>query len=336
MGEAVWQATAPAAPAAPRRSARVVWWALVGLPVFLVAFVLSSSAKTSDAGEAAPTTPKIGLAEQVDSSDVADPFILRVATTYYRFGTTDWRSNVPTATSTDLVHWFASPDSFPVLPSWASPSISMTWAPAVLAVGGRYLLYVTTEEASSGRQCISLATSAAPSGPYVDGSKRPFLCQAGLGGSIDPSVVRDGGGQLHMVWKNDGNCCGLPTHIWEQDLSADGLHLVGAAHVLLSADEAWQAGNVEAPGLTPAPGHGWWLFYSGGSWRTNDYATGLAFCPTLRGSCHEVLDHPFLSSTPALRTPGGLDTFQTSTGETWVAFTTTVPIPAGVTLAATT
>jgi beta-xylosidase len=268
----------------------------------------------------------------VDTTDVADPFVLPVpqpsgqSTTYYRFGTTDWQSNVPTATSTDLVVWHASPDAFPVLPSWAADSISMTWAPAVIAVGGRYLLYVTTEEASSGRQCISVATSPRPQGPYVDGSTRPFLCQRDLGGSIDPSVVRDAGGGLHLLWKNDGNCCGLATSLWEQDLSSDGLRLTGAAHVLLSAHATWQNGNVEGPAMIAAAGHGWWLFYSGGSWRTSDYATGLAFCPTIQGPCRDVLPRPYLPSTPNQLTPGGLETFRDRKGQMWVAFTTTVRI----------
>ena len=43
--------------------------------------------------------PRIGAAQVVDQNDVGDPFILRAGTTYYLFGTTDWQSNVPTATS---------------------------------------------------------------------------------------------------------------------------------------------------------------------------------------------------------------------------------------------
>ena len=49
---------------------------------------------------------------------------------YVLFGTTDWQANVPTAISTDGIHWTQAPDSLPALPQWAAPSISMTWAPA--------------------------------------------------------------------------------------------------------------------------------------------------------------------------------------------------------------
>jgi len=272
------------------------------------------------------TVPTIGTAQVVDQNDVADPTILTVGSTYYLFGTTDWQSNVPAATSTDLVHWQDAPDALPELPGWAAPSISMTWAPTVIETGGRYVMYDTTEEQASGRQCIGAATSTTPGGPYTDGSAQPFLCQRSLGGSIDPDVVRDADGRLHLAWKSNGNCCGLPTALWEQDLSADGLHLLGSAHRLLGADQPWEAGNVEGPDLVAAA-HGWWLFYSGGDWRTATYATGIAWCPTLTGPCREVLTRPLLPSTPTMRTPSGLSTFVDARGRRWAAFTTTVLIP---------
>jgi hypothetical protein len=202
----------------------------------------------------------------------------------------------------------------------------MTWSPSVVAAAGRYVMYFATEEASSGRQCVAAATSLSPAGPYMDQSDQPFLCQRGLGGSIDPTVARDASGGLHLLWKNDGNCCGIPTSIWEQDLSRDGLDRVGAIHRLFGAGAAWQDGNVEAPAMVPAS-RGWWLFYSGGNWRTASYATGLAWCAKIAGPCRDVLPHPLLPSTAALRTPSGLDTFTAYDGQLWAAFTTTVIVP---------
>ena len=110
--------------------------AVLGLPaVFLAAFFFSLNASAGHAGETTPPLPGIGAVSDVDNTDVADPFVLTVSPmrssspTYYRYGTTDWQSNVPTAISTDLVHWIGVPDAMPNLPSWAAPSISMTWAP---------------------------------------------------------------------------------------------------------------------------------------------------------------------------------------------------------------
>jgi len=306
----------------------------VVVPIVLVAalavLIAVVGIPAGHAGAAMPSLPRIGTAREVDDADVADPFVLPVrtgaATTYYLFGTTDWRSNVPTATSTDLVHWRGAADAMPRLPRWAAPTIPMTWAPAVLALGGRYVMYVATEEQASGRQCLSAAVSATPGGPYVDSSAAPFVCQRQLGGSIDPSVVRTGR-VVDLIWKNDGNCCGLPTGIWESQLSSDGLHLTGPTHHLLAADEPWQQGNIEAPAMIHAAGGGWWLFYSGSSWRASTYATGLAWCPAVTGPCRETLDHPFLATTAGARTPAGLETFRDGRGAEWVAFTSTVLVP---------
>jgi len=67
--------------------------------------------------------------------DVGDPFVLTVPpgaggtakASYVLYWTTDWQSNVPTAVSSDLVHWRRIADSLPHLPSWAMPSKTMTW-----------------------------------------------------------------------------------------------------------------------------------------------------------------------------------------------------------------
>lgn len=274
--------------------------------------------------------PRIGAVREVDDADVADPAVLTYGGRYYVFWTTDWQSNVPAAVSGDRTHWQQLPDALPVLPSWAAPSISMTWAPAVVAVDGHFVMYVTTEDQATGRQCIAVAVAPSqdPAGPYTSAASEPLECQLSLGGSIDPSVVKDAGG-LHLLWKNDGNCCNIVSSLWEQDLAPDGLSLVGTAHKLLTADEPWQGGVIEAPAMIRATGAvaGWWLFYSGGSWRSDDYATGLAYCKTVAGPCAEASSHPFLPSSPGLLSPGGLETFTDGSGRTWVAFSSFVQIP---------
>ncbi|MGI8753040.1 MAG: glycoside hydrolase family 43 protein, partial [Acidimicrobiales bacterium] len=275
--------------------------------------------------------PRIGTVADVDQSDVADPFVLTVTaprqTTYYRFGTTDWESNVPTASSTDLHNWTAVPDALPVLPSWAQPSISMTWAPAAQRVGATFLLYFTTEERASGLQCIGRATASRPQGPYRDTSTAPMLCQRGAGGSIDPSVTTDGTGGHALLWKNDGNSHGQADALWSQPLSSDGLTLRGAPHRLLGADEAWQQNVIEGPAMVAAGTGGYWLFYSGGNWHSDTYQTGLAWCRTVAGPCQEMGDRPWLATTATMLSPGGLEVFRDARGRPWVAFSSFVLIP---------
>jgi beta-xylosidase len=310
-----------------------------------------------------PKVPRLGPIQTVDSNDVGDPFILPVpagvspptdvpyltsghdayqstpwskataasAVThgwYVLFGTTDWQANVPTAISIDAVHWTQAPDSLPVLPSWATPSITMTWAPAAQRTTAGWVMYYSTEEQASGRECIGRAISSSPTGPYQDKTSSPVLCQRNLGGSIDPSVVKRPGGATYLVWKSNGNAVHLPDSIWSQQLSNDGLGLRGQPHPLIGLDVPWELGTVEAPAIVAASAGGYWLFYAGGNWnRPNQYATGLAYCSTPTGPCQETSKDPFLTATPNVISPGGLDTFTDHRGQLWAAFTSLVPVP---------
>jgi hypothetical protein len=185
---------------------------------------------------------------------------------------------------------------------------------------------VTLPDARSHQECIAVAASSVPEGPYTGLGDGPLLCQHDLGGSIDPAVVRDRSGHLHLLWKNDGNSVGAPSSLWEQQLSADGRRMAGTAHRLLSATQAWQGGIVEEPAVIPAAAGGWWLFYSGNSFDRPEYATGLAYCAKLEGPCREFGNGPFLTTASLLQqnqfAPGGLETFRDARGALWAVFDT--------------
>jgi beta-xylosidase len=271
--------------------------------------------------------PVLSPVSAVYDGDIGDPFVLPVqrgplAGEFFVLGTNDFPSHVPTAHSTDLQHWEAGPDALPTLPAWASPDRrnSLTWAPAVLETPVQYVMYVSVQDSASHRECISAATSANPDGPYRDAVGSPFVCQPDLGGSIDPSVFRDEAGDLHLLWKSDGNCCNLASVLWEQGLSADGLHLTGSPHRLLQSSLAWQGGIVENPALTPAQHGGYWLFYSANLWNRAEYGTGLAFCREITGPCKETSGKAFLASEGDQYSPGGLEVFRDEGGRTWVVY----------------
>jgi beta-xylosidase len=301
----------------------VVWWFAVG---------------SAQGAATAHGVPQLGAARTVEDDDVGDPFVLPVpdgvrgdpSARYVLFWTTDWRSNVPTAVSPDLTHWHRVADSLPVLPSWAAPSITMTWGPSAMPVAGGWVLYFSTEDAANKLECIGSAFSSNPTGPYLDASKQPLVCQASLGGSIDPSVVRDAPGGPALVWKSDGNAIGVPVAIWEQALSAGGQAVLGQPHRLMAADQAWQQGIVEGPAMLAATKGGWWLFYSGGSWQSNTYDTGVAWCATAAGPCQDNSRGPILTSVPTAVSPGGLDTFVDHTGRLWASFSAFPSRPASL------
>jgi len=302
--------------------------------VVVVALVATLVAVARQAGgDARPRPPRIGQAHDVYDGDLGDPFILPVtapgrAPTFVAFGTGDWPSRVPTARSSDLTTWQEGPDALPELPSWAAPDPknSFSWAPAALDTGHGFVLYVSLPDAQSGQECIGAATSAAPEGPYTGVGDGPLLCQHELGGSIDPTVTRDHSGKLHLLWKNDGNALGLPSTIWEQGLTDDGLGAVGPIHRLLTATESWQGGVIEEPAVIPASDGGWWLFYSGNYFDKPEYATGLAYCSSLDRPCTETSHAPFLATPqlaqPKQSAPGGLETFQDGHGGLWAVFDT--------------
>ena len=296
----------------------------------LVVGLTAAALAACSAPKAAPRTVALGAGRDVFDGDIGDPFVLPVTAAagqvqYFVFGTNDDPAHVPTATSPDLVHWHRIADAMPDLPSWAAPdpTNSLTWAPVVVhrAIGG-YLMYVTIPEPESGRECVAAMSSTAPEGPYTDTLGGPLLCERELGGSIDPTVVTDAHGTRHLLWKNDGNCCGLPAGIWEQDLAPDGLKVVGTAHHLLDADQPWEGGVIEEPAMVPATRGGWWLFYSGNLWDRAEYGTGLAYCPRIEGPCRKTRSGPVLATAAGQASPGGLETFIDAKGTRWAVFAT--------------
>lgn len=159
-------------------------------------------------------------------------------------------------------------------------------------------------------------------------SPSPLVCQASLGGDIDPSVTRVASGRPSLVWKNDGNSRGLPTSIWEQSLITNGQSLVGVPHKLLNADQSWEHHIVEGPSMLAATAGGWWLFYSGGTWQSNPYDTGVAWCATVSGPCHDAKSTPLLSSAPGAVSPGGLETFTDNSVHLWASYSAFPSAPA--------
>ncbi len=277
--------------------------------------------------------PALGGSQSVATTepgldDVGDPFVLTVPAgvggnpqvSYVLYWTTDWNSNVPTAVSSDLVHWHRVADSLPKLPSWAFPSATMTWGPTVHRVGATWVLYFSTEDAASRLECLGRATSSSPTGPFTDTSSAPLVCQTALGGDIDPSVVTEPSGASALLWKNDGNATGSPVSLWEQPLAADGLSVTGSPTTLLGADQAWEHNIVEGPVMLAASKGGWWLFYSGGTWQSNTYDTGVAWCATVAGPCRKASTAPLLASTPTAVSPGGFDTFVDAHGKLWASY----------------
>jgi hypothetical protein len=198
---------------------------------------------------------------------------------------TQGRSNVPMRVSTDWTTWSKPVDVLPVLPAWARSG--RTWAPAVAARGGEWVLYFTAWHAGSGRQCIGTGTAATPYGPF-EPSPEPIVCQLILGGSIDPSPFADATGS-YLLWKSDENALDRPARLWASRLDSGGTALVGEPVPLLTAEHPWEDPLIENPAMVTGDDGQRWLFYSAGPWETARYSTGLAYCDGPLGPCRKVL-----------------------------------------------
>jgi beta-xylosidase len=235
-----------------------------------------------------------------------DAFVLPHGSEFIAYSTNDG-PNVPMARSTDLVHWsFVTDaatgrkrDALPRLGSWAKTGF--TWAPEVLQLGDRYLLYYTASDVKRNAQCIGVAVATDPLGPFVDNRSEPIVCQTELGGSIDADAFRDSDGKLYLYFKSDGNRVGKRTAIWGQQLAPDGLSVVGQAQELIHDDKPWEQRLVEAPTMVHSP-IAYELFFSAAyfGWNADQdrspYGMGYASCAGPLGPCKKSPDNPILHS----------------------------------------
>ena len=243
----------------------------------------------------------------VYEANFPDPFILPHQKHFLAYATNaeNNRANVQMAVSGDLRHWAPLKrdgklhDAMPVLPGWAERG--RTWAPEVLKLGDRYLLFFTARERTSKRQCTGVAQSRDPLGPFVSNATEPLVCQRELGGTIDASPFRDTDGQLYLYYKADANAVGKPTDIFVQRMTPDGTGLTGNIVTLLRNDRPWEAHVIESPTMV-RHGDRYVMFFSANhfGWelqqRLSPYAMGYARCQGPMGPCVDAPNNPILHS----------------------------------------
>lgn len=255
--------------------------------------------------------------------DFPDPGIIRVDDTYYAYSTNSASRNVPLAISTNLINWEYKSDAMPSLPGWAQLGGSYIWAPEVIEIDGRYVLYFTARDKEADRQCIGVAVSDKPEGKFRPAGDAPLVCQVQEGGSIDASPFRDADGTLYLYWKNDGNCCNIATYLYVQELSDDGLSLLGEPVRLVRNDRAWEGRVVEAPTMWLEDGN-YTLFFSANNYGDMSYAVGYAVCQSAVGPCEDAPENPILASVtdggePVIG-PGHQTIVADDEGELWLAY----------------
>jgi len=267
-----------------------------------------------------PTEP--GTEVLAGPLDWGDPAIVTSGTTYYLYSSQPlpW-VNVPVETGTGGGTWGPVEDALPVLPAWAQSGA--TWSPEVHRFGTRWVLYFAARIRGTDPavHCIGDAVADSPTGPFL-AAAAPFVCQLSLGGSIDPRVYVSPSGSPTLVWKSDNNSdpakYGHPT-IWTQNLSADGLGLLGSPTPIFAPDRAWQDSLVEAPDLVTVEGRTWLFYSAGAGYWTSDYAIGVASCAGPLGPCADTGDTPLVASSARDAGPGEESVFSRG-GHYWLVF----------------
>ena len=280
--------------------------------------VLSACGAAGSAPAPSPL-PAGTFRDPVIAHNFADPFILKVGTTYYGYATGDGTDNIQVERSTDLVHWTRLPDALPTRPNWQPSSTGLTWAPDVAHIGTTYVMYYTARNAEIGKQCISAAVASDPAGPFKDTSAAPFVCQADMGGSIDSDYFLDSDGTPYLVWKNDGNCCGILTQLWLAKLAADGRSVVGPAQSLNRKDDAWEGGLIEGPNIFLHAGT-YYLFWSANDYAGPNYAVGYATADKVTGPYTDAPENPVIKTRSPAAGPGGQAVIEGPHGDLWIVY----------------
>jgi beta-xylosidase len=258
----------------------------------------------------------------------------------------------PVLHSADLVHWTPEGTAMSARPTWVVTSGNWDpWAPSVIqsklpcpgaASGECYLMYYVGLSAAFNRNCIAVATSPTPGGPYTDrgplalagqpdGSSMPIGCGDADGvGNIDPSPFVDTSGQAYLyistsnVCTNGASCQHEPT-ISVIPLTSDLLQASGSRTALFSGDPGtWEATDapaptVEGPSMELHDGI-YYLFYSGGSY-THAYGMGYATASSPTGPFTKSSTNPFFGSTAEAFSVGGGDRLVTGPhGGLWMVY----------------
>jgi len=258
--------------------------------------------------------------------------------------------------SPDLVTWTGLHDAMPQTPAWAWSVAEggEFWAPTVAQYGDTYRIYFGGRHRSAPVAnpgwCIGYASATSPAGPFVPAA-RPMLCQvtdhqspallstsapSGGRGVFDPQIYQAPNGSRYMHFKANDN----PYQLWAARLNSTGTGFATPGFGLFSVDDQapiWEYSSapdhqftiLENPTMDFNPyahahyGVGYYLYYSGGDWRTSDYGTGLAVCRSPTGPCLRATSGaPWLASRGSAGGPGGLSVFRDLQGETRVAYHT--------------
>ena len=217
--------------------------------------------------------------------------------------------------------------ALPLPPAWEA--LGTQNSPGVYEWHGTWILFYTAARAGhaddTGANCLSVATRpdlTASDPAFADTSDGTWLCDASLGGAIDPAPFVDPAtGQPYLVWKTSDRGSPEPARLWAQPLGPDGTSLVGHPELLQLQDVGAHPfeGTIENPQMI-AVGGAYYLLFSTGTWSSASYGETAVECAGPLGPCDEPAGGPFLGSYGDVVGPGGGMFFQDPTGAWQLAY----------------
>jgi hypothetical protein len=242
--------------------------------------------------------------------------------------------------------------------AWAEPG-SGIWTPGAWyqvkkGVGRYYLFYTASQRRAPGaadRKCVGVASSTDPTQGF-QASPEPLACPTkGTRWALDADVTSGPDGAVWVTYRDGERANGpesaLATMIVKFNRKG-GVRRVTQPRVIMRSDHlTWPDYNGAGRGVTvienPSAFYdngSWYLFYSGNSWPTNFYATGIASCgPRLDDDLCTPIGGPkrayFAYKGPKAaypksmrvrglpgnkRGPGAMDVYRALDGQPWVTW----------------
>ena len=132
--------------------------------------------------------------------------IIQAGTNYFVFGT---GRGLRTKSSPDLLHWMDGEPVFREPPAWIKQFVpgfrASFWAPDIIRIHGKYLLYYAVSTWGKQTSAIGLAINAtlepdAPNYAWQDGGPVITSTNGSAFNTIDPSVMLDADGRLWLAF----------------------------------------------------------------------------------------------------------------------------------------
>lgn len=261
--------------------------------VLLAALVATSAGLVTPAGAqevalAATAEAAVGSdVAHVITSDFPDPGFLRSSNgRYYLYAT---GPGFRVSSSASPSGGFSTPkNSMTATPAWVTDAPTNgkhLWAPHVFEISRSgvpsYVMYFTGHDRTTRNDCIGVATSSSPEGPFAPRST-PFLCgRTSAYEAIDPTMYLAQNGQRYIVYKIGQYSPSRRFEIRADEVdAATGTTRVGGvdAKLLMSSTTA----VMEAPTVVAKNGRVW-MFLSRNAYDSCDYATDVWSASTFWG-----------------------------------------------------